>query len=719
MAATGLNMMQQHSRTFLPRASVFALVWSLCSSLGSTVLSAAPHVDIVVGPRAPKLERFAAEELAGQLKKLYGAEAPVVEKTPAGDAPLVIVGSPTTNPAIKQAADDGWPKLSEQGHLLRSVKLGDRHALLVGGGSPRATLWAAYELGHRLGIRYLLSGDVYPAEPGELKLSGYDVLLEPSLKDRTWVGLGAEPIGLSAWGLDDQKRLLGQLAKLKFNRVVLRFEPWQPFVDFECHGVHKRTAQLWQRENWPIDGETPGRAAFHGAKEFSNPDFAGKSDYEAKTKAGIALARGVLERARELGMVTGIAVSPFAFPSEFAETFGSRQIDSLYAPVAIDVKRPQPSAGLAVCFKQSGQLVKDAAGQKLVDSQLAAYLKTYPDVDAVHLARLRGEAGLESSDAPWFSDLRLLFDPKTQLLRAANGNKSEAYVWHRPNIWNSVTLRWGGTIRDVIGTIFSAESNRDPRLRRSQILPLIGEPPRMLPQGCLGELQAILNHMRESDPARFKGNSGGFAVECGMPGDLDPYIFYLSRAAFDAKLTPEAACEELVSPMCGLATSERLLLGFRAVERATALADEHDPLFGTPSPDVVMKHYTSDAPAPAWWKDAKEGYLTCMTESLRAKDRSLLPGRPWLRYVGKRMEFAYEYINSIEHVQLAGAAKRSGDAEAQLEHLEAAVEAMYNALHALGEVAADPSDRGVIAVLAEYGYRPLVAEFEKVQDEAE
>ena len=70
-------------------------------------------------------------------------------------------------------------------------------------------------------------------------------------------------------------------------------------------------------------------------------------------------------------------------------------------------------------------------------------------------------------------------------------------------------------------------------------------------------------------------------------------------------------------------------------------------------------------------------------------------------------------------VQLAGAAKRSGDSEAQLEQLEAAVEAMYNALHALGEVAADQSDRGVIAVLAEFGYRPLVAEFEKVQDEAE
>ena len=715
MVAHKLNTMRQLFDLLVPRAGAFALTW-LCSSC---VLLAGPHIDIVVGPDAPKLERFAAEELAAQLTRLYGAEAAVVEKAPQDDAPLVLVGSPATNPAVKQAAGENWPKLSDQGHLLRSVKLDDRDALLVGGGSPRATLWAAYELGHRLGVRYLLSGDVYPAEPGELKLSGYDVLLEPSLKDRTWIGMGAEPIGLSAWGLEDQKRLLGQLAKLKFNRVVLRFEPWQPFVDFECHGVHKRTAQLWQRETWPIDSETPGRAAFHGVKEFSNPDFAGNSDYEAKTKAGIALACGVLERARELGMATGIAVSPFAFPREFAETFASRPLESIDGRLSIDRKRPPPSAGLAVCFKQSGQLAKDASGQKLVDAQLAAYLKSYPDIDAVHLARLRGEAGLESSDAPWFSDLHLLFDSKTEQLRAANDMGIESFLWHRPNIWNSVKLRWGGTIRDVYGTVFSVESNRDPRLRGSQILPLIGEPPRMLPQGCLGELHAILNRIRGSDPIRVEANFGGFAVECGMPGDLDLNIFYLARTAFDAELTPEAACEELVAPICGSATSERLLLGFRAVERATALADEHDPLFGTPSPDVVMKHYTSDSAAPAWWKEAKEGYLACMTESLRANDRSLLPGRPWLRHVSKRMEFGYEYISAIEQAQLAGAAKSSGDSEAQLTHLEAAVEAMYNALHALGEVAADPSDRGVIAVLAEYGYRPLVAEFEKVQDAAD
>jgi hypothetical protein len=211
--------MKLHLVLTVTRAAAFTLAWLCCSSL-----SAGPHVDLVVGPQAPKLERFAAEEIAAQLAKLYGADTAVVDRAPDGDMPLVLIGSPATNPAVKQAVGEKWPKLSEQGHMLRSLNLGNRDTLIVGGGSPRATLWAAYELGHRLGIRYLLSGDVYPAEPGELKLTGYDLLLEPSLKDRTWVGLGAEPIGMSAWGLDGSEalaRAVGQ-AQVQPRRAAFR-----------------------------------------------------------------------------------------------------------------------------------------------------------------------------------------------------------------------------------------------------------------------------------------------------------------------------------------------------------------------------------------------------------------------------------------------------------------------------------------------------------------
>src|SRR5262245_49537587 len=80
---------------------------------------AGPRVDVVVGPDAPRLERFAAKELAGQLKALFNADATISEKVPEKAEHLIIVGSPQTNPAVKAWAGDRWPKLTDQGHVLR------------------------------------------------------------------------------------------------------------------------------------------------------------------------------------------------------------------------------------------------------------------------------------------------------------------------------------------------------------------------------------------------------------------------------------------------------------------------------------------------------------------------------------------------------------------------------------------------------------------------
>ena len=171
---------------------------------------------------------------------------------------MVVVGSPSTNPAVKEIIGDRWPKLSDQGQVIRSVKHDGRDLLVIGGGSPVATLWAVYELGHRFGMRYLLSGDVLPAEPAKFKLDGFDVVMEPNLRLRTWRTVNDFAIGPESWGLAEQKKVLRQLAKLKFNRVMLAIYPWQPFVHYEFKGVKKSTAMLWYGYRYPVDGDTAG-----------------------------------------------------------------------------------------------------------------------------------------------------------------------------------------------------------------------------------------------------------------------------------------------------------------------------------------------------------------------------------------------------------------------------------------------------------------------------
>ena len=50
---------------------------------------------------------------------------------------------------------------------------------------------------------------------------------------------------------------------------------------------------------------------------------------------------------------------------------------------------------------------------------------------------------------------------------------------------------------------------------------------------------------------------------------------------------------------------------------------------------------------------------------------------------------------------------KAHDPAARSESLVAAMESIYNALNSRADVARDSTDRGVIALLNEYGYRPL------------
>ncbi len=78
-----------------------------------------------------------------------------------------------------------------------------------------------------------------------------------------------------------------------------------------------------------------------------------------------------------------------------------------------------------------------------------------------------------------------------------------------------------------------------------------------------------------------------------------------------------------------------------------------------------------------------------------------------------------EYLTAVKAVREAALAKKAGDNEAALEHLEAALESTYNCINTLSDVARDQSDRGVIATLNKFAYRPLLAEVDELAESVE
>ena len=121
----------------------------------------------MIGPDAPELEQFAASELERYLRECFGAKVSIGDEAGESADVLFLVGSPATNPAVEHAtARREFPEVSDQGVVLRRLRQRGRRAFLVGGGSPRATLWSVYELAERWGVRFLLHGDVIPRAAG-------------------------------------------------------------------------------------------------------------------------------------------------------------------------------------------------------------------------------------------------------------------------------------------------------------------------------------------------------------------------------------------------------------------------------------------------------------------------------------------------------------------------------------------------------------------------
>lgn len=494
-----------------------------------------PAVTLVTGIDAPALEKFAAEELAGQLKLLFEADVTVKNSDAALEAGnIIMVGSPATNPVIEDLADSGWPKdLSGQGHVLKSVERAGETVLIVGGGNPESTLWAVYELGHYFGMRYTLHEDFLPIEKPEFTLADFDQIFEPNLRIRAWRMIEPGAAGQESWGLEEHRKLLKQLAKLKFNRVALVHDP-----------------DLFTSEGISVSGDTAGRSVFGGAKVFENPDFANLETDEDRAEAKRKLINGIKREATGLGMTV-------------AEL-----------PVGEEV----------------------------------------PGLDMLSLAQPKGG---------------------------------------------------------------------------------------VLPQFFTGRLPEKLAQIRQKE-------HDGFVIQCWIPGNLNPDIYYLSRASFDPKITPQKALEDLVTPICGEGVAARLANGFAAIEDVSALIEKEDPDFAVPDPKMFMEHFESAEPAPEWWAKATEFYGTAVNEMYRGNTRARGGARPFILYHAKYFTFALHYMTAVDAARKVGIAKAAKDETAWVENLEIAVEAMHNALGIYADVARDNSDRGVIAVLNEYAYRPLV-----------
>ncbi len=698
------------------------------------------QIAVIVSENAPELERFAAEQLCDYLEKLFGIQTRPASNVPAEAKVLFLVGNLDIDVTV-QGATEGIPipPVSEQGFILRHVQFQGRPSLVVRGGSPRATLWAVYELAERWGVRYLLHRDILPASC-TFHLPDLDIVMEPTLPVRQWRVINDFACGPESWGMGDYRPMLDQLAKLKFNRILLSVWPWQPFLHYEVKGVKRESATLWFDFHYPITDDMVGRHLFGNEEEFWNPDLPRGASYEEFTAAGEQLIHRLIDYAHQRGIECVIVATLTEFPPEFA-------------PLLKDAQEVHQLAELTVVPSAETD-IDDPALTELATTVLRATVDTYPEVDYVALGmpEFRQWSGLyerawQALDAKYgISSKRSLDDVLTaatqrsaypggeeRALQEVKGDIVALYFYdrllneihalkesHRPDmkfIYNSVAEELFPLLGNLVPrgweTLNFVDYTASRIVKRREVLENV--PSRehacsliytlhddnvgLLPQLATGSLCELTQDLIQHGWA-------GFSTRYWLIADHDPCIAYLSKAAWEEGVKHEEVYRDQVRAACGEDCIDDMLTMFREVEGTTIALEDHGLGLTFPVPGMLTKHWTPQPMSDKLVAD-RQGYQRALDAAYRARKKAQPSGQSYIDYWIGRLKFGIGYLDMIAAVRRASIAEADGKPLDAIQNAEAALVTAREALEAYADVVRDQSDRGAIAVMNEYVYRPL------------
>ena len=129
---------------------------------------------------------------------------------------------------------------------------------------------------------------------------------------------------------------------------------------------------------------------------------------------------------------------------------------------------------------------------------------------------------------------------------------------------------------------------------------------------------------------------------------------------------------------------------------------------------MIAKHWQPE-PLPKELAAVREHYARALAAARRARETCSGEGRPYVDYWLGRLEFGVGCVYAVQSFRLAAKASQDGRKDHAIRDARTALDQARAALEAYARVAQDQSDRGAIATMAEYVYRPLRVKIEELQ----
>jgi hypothetical protein len=230
----------------------------------------------------------------------------------------------------------------------------------------------------------------------------------------------------------------------------------------------------------------------------------------------------------------------------------------------------------------------------------------------------------------------------------------------------------------------------------------------LLPQLATGSLHELTKDIRSQGWA-------GFSTRYWLIGDHEPCVAYLARAAWDASTTPEQVYRDQITKACGPAAIDDMLAVFREVEAATIILEWNGLGLTFPVPGMMMQHWKAKELAPEL-DQVITHYESALASAQQAMACTRPSGKKYVDYWIGRLEFGIGYLNTAKELRSAATKAQSNKPDEAVRETESALDTLSKAMLSYVRVAGDRSDKGAIAILNEYAYRPLKAKLEELKN---
>ncbi|MFZ2055454.1 MAG: hypothetical protein WAU81_14795 [Candidatus Aminicenantales bacterium] len=233
---------------------------------------------IIISKDASALEELAAKEVGRYFYLRTGKLLPVEHSSNAADVrhdAIVILekehflAADFSNPELKPKVE----ALVAEEYVLKTFPHRRKIVLVVAGGDGAGTLYGAYRLAEKLGVRFYLHGDVVPDAQIPLESPAVDEVGRPLFRLRGIHPFHDFPEGPDWWNAEEYKAILGQLPKLRMNFFGLHTYP---------EGQPNAEPTVWI--GLPEDSRPKGTVNFSYPSSYQNT-LRGNWGYEA-TKTG-------------------------------------------------------------------------------------------------------------------------------------------------------------------------------------------------------------------------------------------------------------------------------------------------------------------------------------------------------------------------------------------------------------------------------------------------